>query len=90
MPAPSVTLPRWSTFIQKIAMESIIEQQRKLHEERERLEDAIVKERALKKATVSCLSSVVPLSPDTLNNEHHSSWDIIMLLVTAGTRSYQQ
>jgi hypothetical protein len=35
-------------------MESVIEQQRKLHEERERLEDAIVKEKALKKATVSC------------------------------------
>ena len=36
-------------------MESVIEQQRKLHEERERLEDAIVKEKTLKKATVSCM-----------------------------------
>ena len=37
----------------EISMESVIEQQRKLHEERERLEDAIVKEKTLKKATVS-------------------------------------
>lgn len=37
------------------SMESVIEQQRKLHEERERLEDAIVKEKTLKKATVSCI-----------------------------------
>ena len=36
-------------------MESVIEQQRKLHEERERVEDAIVKEKALKKASVSNL-----------------------------------
>ena len=34
-------------------MESVLEQQRKLHEERERLEDALVKERLLKKPTVS-------------------------------------
>ena len=33
-------------------MESILEQQRKLHEERERVEDAVVKEKALKKASV--------------------------------------
>ncbi len=36
-------------------MESVLEQQRKLHEERERLEDALVKERLLKKPTVSVL-----------------------------------
>ena len=38
------------------SMESVIEQQRKLHEERERIEDAVVKEKTLKKATVSCIS----------------------------------
>ncbi len=32
--------------------DSIIEHQRKLHEERERVEDALVKERALKKPSV--------------------------------------
>jgi len=37
--------------------DSIIEQQRKLHEERERIEDALVKERALKKNSVSCDSA---------------------------------
>jgi hypothetical protein len=36
-----------------MATESVLEQQRKLHEERERLEDALVKERMLKKPTVS-------------------------------------
>ena len=47
-------------------MEGVLEQQRKLHEERERLEDAIVKEKALKKSFVSsksdsmcCLSSIL-------------------------------
>ena len=35
-----------------MASESVLEQQRKLHEERERLEDALVKERILKKPTV--------------------------------------
>ena len=35
-----------------MAAESVLEQQRKLHEERERLEDALVKERALKKPSV--------------------------------------
>ena len=34
-------------------MDSILEDQRKLHEERERLEDALVKEKMLKKTTVS-------------------------------------
>lgn len=34
-------------------MDNVLEQQRKLHEERERLEDAISKESLLKKATVS-------------------------------------
>ncbi len=34
-------------------MESVLEQQRKLLEERERVEDALVKEKMLKKATVS-------------------------------------
>ena len=33
-------------------MDNVLEQQRKLHEERERLEDAIAKESLLKKATV--------------------------------------
>ena len=33
-------------------MESVIEQQRKLHEERERVEDSIVREMILKKSTV--------------------------------------
>ena len=35
-----------------MATESVLEQQRKLHEERERLEDALVKERILKKPSV--------------------------------------
>lgn len=35
-----------------MATEGVLEQQRKLHEERERLEDALVKERILKKPTV--------------------------------------
>ncbi len=35
-----------------MAAESVLEQQRKLHEERERLEDALVKERLLKKPSV--------------------------------------
>lgn len=35
-----------------MAAESVLEQQRKLHEERERLEDALVKEMVLKKPTV--------------------------------------
>ena len=35
-----------------MAMDNVIEQQRELHEERERLEDALVKERILKKPTV--------------------------------------
>ena len=34
-------------------MDSILEDQRKLHEERERLEDALVKEKMLKMTTVS-------------------------------------
>ena len=34
-------------------MESILEEQRKLHEERERLEEAMVKEKILKKNSVS-------------------------------------
>lgn len=34
-------------------METVLEQQRKLFEERERIEDALVKERLLKKNTVS-------------------------------------
>ena len=34
-------------------MDNVLEQQRKLHEERERLEDAVAKESLLKKATVS-------------------------------------
>jgi len=33
-------------------MDNVLEQQRKLHEERERLEDAIAKESLLKKGTV--------------------------------------
>lgn len=33
--------------------ESVLERQRKLHEERERLEDALVKERVIKKTSVS-------------------------------------
>ena len=43
-----------------MAAESVLEQQRKLHEERERLEDALVKEMVLKKPTVW-----------TLFNAHH-------------------
>ena len=34
-------------------MDNVLEQQRKLHEERERLEDAVAKESLLKKGTVS-------------------------------------
>ena len=34
-------------------MDNVLEQQRKLHEERERLEDAVAKEFLLKKGTVS-------------------------------------
>ena len=34
-------------------MDSVLEEQRKLHEERERIEDALVKEKMLKKSTVS-------------------------------------
>lgn len=34
-------------------MDNVLEQQRKLHEERERLEDAVSKESLLKKATVN-------------------------------------
>ncbi|XP_003383664.1 PREDICTED: splicing factor 3A subunit 3-like [Amphimedon queenslandica] len=41
-------------------MESILEDQRKLHEERERLEDALVKEKMLKKTTVR----------EKINSEH--------------------
>lgn len=40
-----------------MATEGVLEQQRKLHEERERLEDALVKERILKKPTVRTLIS---------------------------------
>ena len=36
-------------------LESVLEHQRKLHEEKERIEDALVKERVLKKASVSYL-----------------------------------
>lgn len=35
-----------------MATEGVLEHQRKLHEERERLEDALVKEKILKKPTV--------------------------------------
>lgn len=45
----SVKFAFTSTYM---ASESVLEQQRKLHEERERLEDALVKERILKKPTV--------------------------------------
>ena len=34
-------------------MESVLEQQRRLHEERERVEDALMKERMMKKSSVS-------------------------------------
>ena len=36
-----------------LTMDTVIEQQRKLLEERERVEDALVKEKMLKKASVS-------------------------------------
>ena len=44
-------------------MDNVLEQQRKLHEERERLEDAIAKESLLKKGTVRdhcCIGLCVP------------------------------
>ena len=34
-------------------MDTVLEQQRRLHEERERVEDALMKERMLKKSNVS-------------------------------------
>ena len=34
-------------------METFLEQQRRYHEERERLEDAVVQEKLMKKSTVS-------------------------------------
>ena len=43
------------TVLRIMAAESVLEHQRKLHEERERLEDALVKEKSLKKPTVSKL-----------------------------------
>ncbi|XP_065911893.1 splicing factor 3A subunit 3-like [Dysidea avara] len=43
-------------------MDNVLEQQRKLHEERERLEDAIAKESLLKKATLR----------DQINSDHRS------------------
>ena len=36
-------------------MESVLEEQRRIHEERERLEEAVVKEKMLKKNSVSIL-----------------------------------
>ena len=40
-------------------MDNVLEQQRKLHEERERLEDAVAKESLLKKGTVStCICKI--------------------------------
>ena len=36
-------------------MESVLEEQRRIHEEKERLEDALVKENILKKTTVSIM-----------------------------------
>ena len=52
-------------------MESVIEQQRKLHEERERLEDAIVKEKTLKKATVSCMPQLLYSQYNTQTQSAH-------------------
>ena len=52
-------------------MESVIEQQRKLHEERERLEDAIVKEKTLRKATVSCMPELLNCQYDTQSLHVH-------------------
>lgn len=37
-------------------MDTVLEQQRRLHEERERIEDGIMKEKMLKKNTVSPLN----------------------------------
>ena len=42
-------------------MDNVLEQQRKLHEERERLEDAIAKESLIKKATVCVLGAALAL-----------------------------
>ena len=49
-----------------MAAESVLEHQRKLHEERERLEDALVKEKSLKKPTVSTMEFVLQLMHTTL------------------------
>ncbi len=48
-------------------METILEQQRRIHEERERLVDALVKETLHKKSTVrtTCTKSYKTNDPDT-------------------------
>lgn len=40
-------------------MDNVLEQQRKLHEERERLEDAVSKESLLKKGTVRTFTKII-------------------------------
>jgi hypothetical protein len=44
-----------------MSVESVLEQQRRYHEERERLMDTMTKEMLRKKATVSLFSSLSPL-----------------------------
>ena len=44
-----------------VTMDTVLEQQRRLHEERERVEDALMKEMILKKNTVRTSSASCPL-----------------------------
>ena len=45
-----------------VTMDTVLEQQRRLHEERERVEDALMKEMILKKNSVRTSSTSCPLS----------------------------
>ena len=53
----TVCVPCLVTAVFMVTMDTVLEQQRRLHEERERVEDALMKEMILKKNSV-CTTSV--------------------------------
>ena len=59
-----------ATAVCVVTMDTVLEQQRRLHEERERVEDALMKEMILKKNTVctcvSCHAREPSFSPSLL------------------------